>query len=117
MNELVPLRLGEVVRTFLVARRLSVSFASVLPSIAVERFLDAFWLLVGLGLGLLFVPLPHSLVGTVGVLGVVVLGAGVLFLWIIVGDRQQFENNEQHSRSALVRRIFGYFLRRHSPRK
>ncbi len=101
VNELAPLRLGEVVRTFLVARWLSASFASVLPSIVVERFLDALWLVVGLGLGMLFVPLPQSLVGASEVLGVIVLCVAALFLWIIFGDRQQFEHSEHYYNSAL----------------
>lgn len=111
VNELAPFRVGEVVRAFLVARWLSVSFASVLPSIVVERFLDALWLVVGLGLAMLFVPLPQSLVGAAEVLGVMVLGAAALFLWIILRDQQQCKDNEQHSRSSLFRKIFGYFSR------
>jgi len=109
VNELAPLRLGEVVRAFLAARWLAVSFATILPSVVVERLLDALWLVFGLGLAMLFVSLPQSLVGAGQVLGVTVLGAAALFLWIIFGNRPQYEHNEQHSRSLQFRRIFGYF--------
>jgi hypothetical protein len=42
-NEWVPLRVGELVRAFLVSRWLSSRFTAVLPSMAVERILDAIW--------------------------------------------------------------------------
>jgi uncharacterized protein (TIRG00374 family) len=48
VNELVPLRFGEVVRAFLVSRWLSLQFVSVLPSMIVERFLDGLWLAAGI---------------------------------------------------------------------
>ena len=111
VNELAPLRLGEVVRAILVSHWLSVSFATVLPSIVVERFLDALWLVVGLGLAMLFAPLPRSLVGAGEVLGVTVLVAAALFLWISLGNRQQYLHNEQYSRSLRFRKIFGYCSR------
>jgi hypothetical protein len=61
-NELVPFRLGELVRAFLVSRWLSFRFMDVLASKAIERFLDALWLAVGIGLAVIFVPLPKVLV-------------------------------------------------------
>lgn len=111
VNEVAPLRVGEVVRAFLVSRWLAVPFATVLPSIVVERFLDAVWLVFGFGLTVLFVPLPQSLVGASAVLGVTVLGAAGLFLWVSIGNWQRHEDNEQHCRSFLFRKILGYFLR------
>jgi hypothetical protein len=60
-NELVPLRVGELVRAFLVSRWLSSSFTAVVPSMVVERFLDALCLAACLGLAAAFVPLPKNL--------------------------------------------------------
>ena len=48
-NEILPLRIGEVVRAFLIARWRSVKFLSIIPSIAVERLFDALWLFAGIG--------------------------------------------------------------------
>jgi glycosyltransferase 2 family protein len=63
VNELVPLRFGEVVRAFLVSRWLSLQFVSVLPSMIVERFLDGLWLLAtGIGIAAIAVPLPKQIV-------------------------------------------------------
>ncbi len=39
-NEILPLRAGELVRLWLVARRLEVRFVTVIPSVVVERFFD-----------------------------------------------------------------------------
>jgi Lysylphosphatidylglycerol synthase TM region len=60
VNELVPLRFGEVFRAFLVSRWLSLQFVSVLPSMIVERFLDGLWLATGIGIAAIAVPLPPS---------------------------------------------------------
>jgi glycosyltransferase 2 family protein len=111
VNELAPLRLGEILRAILVSRWLSVSLATVLPSIVVERLLDALWLVIGLGLAILIVPVPQSLVAASEILGVMVLGVAVLFLWLTLGDRLQCEHNERYSRSCLPHKILGSFWR------
>jgi len=72
-NEIIPLRVGELVRMFLVSRWLRVEFIAILPSYMVERMLDAIWLALAVGLVALFVPLPHELIVGEEVLGVLIL--------------------------------------------
>ncbi len=43
-SEVLPLRAGELVRAYLVARRLGKEMLSVFPSMAVERLFDGIWL-------------------------------------------------------------------------
>src|SRR5215471_21655114 len=62
VNELVPMRFGELVRAYLAARWLSVRFAAALASLAFERLTDGVWLVAGAGLATLFVPLPVYMV-------------------------------------------------------
>ncbi len=90
-NEVAPLRLGEVVRAFLVSRWLGSGISSVLPSIVVERFLDALWLVLGIGLTAMFVPLPRHLVKAGDVLGAVVIAATLIFVWIVAKREKQQE--------------------------
>ena len=56
-NNLLPLRLGELVRSYYVSRREGVSKTSALATILVERVLDAIMLLLFIAVIALFVPL------------------------------------------------------------
>lgn len=57
-NNVLPLRMGEVVRTFAASQLTQTRFSSVLASIAVERLFDALTVVALLALGLLTVTLP-----------------------------------------------------------
>jgi glycosyltransferase 2 family protein len=102
-NELVPLRIGELVRAFLVSRWLSSRFAAVLPSMVVERFLDALWLAVGIGLAASSVPLPKNLIEAGNALGGIVLLASLLFLWILLRKKKEAECAEYDSSPRILR--------------
>jgi glycosyltransferase 2 family protein len=104
-NELVPLRLGEFVRAFLVSRWLSSGLTSVLPSIVVERFLDALWLAAGIGLAAIFVPLPNNLILAGDVLGSIVLAAILLLVWIVFRREKQLERSEGSSSLRFLARL------------
>lgn len=82
-NEIVPMRLGELVRLFLVSRWLSVKLDSVIPSLVVERFFDGIWLAVAIGAVAFFMPLPRELLGAEKVLSAVVLLGTALFVYLI----------------------------------
>jgi uncharacterized protein (TIRG00374 family) len=102
-NELVPLRFGELVRAFLVSRWLSTPFASVLPSIVVERFLDAVWLAAAIGLAAMLVPLPNEFIAAGYALGCIVLLAAALFLWLVYRGAKGSQRDARSSPSRLVR--------------
>ncbi len=91
-NEIVPLRFGELVRAYLAARWLNTGFGHVIPSMVVERFLDAIWLLAGVGIVAIIVPLPRDLVLAGDVLGVIVLIAMVAFVWVVVREERKMEH-------------------------
>ncbi len=90
-NELVPLRVGELVRGLLVSRWLRSGISAVLPSMAVERLLDALWLAVGVGVAAIFVPLPKNLLRAGDVLGIIVLAATAVFLWLVFRTEKALE--------------------------
>ena len=90
-NEILPLRMGELVRTYLVSRWLTVNFISIIPSIIVERFFDGIWLAVCIGVTALFINLPRDLIDSAEILGVIVLGATVFFIIIIVFKKTPHE--------------------------
>ena len=108
INEVVPLRPGELIRAFLAGTWLSTSFNSILPSIAVERFLDGVWLTVGISVAAMFVPLPRALVGAGDALGIIMLLATVAFLWIVFSQQSTRRPEECKSRSLLVQKILSF---------
>ena len=82
-NEIVPLRVGELVRLFLVSRWLSVKFESVIPSLIVERFFDGVWLALAIGTVAIFVTLPREILGAEEILGGVVVLVTALFIYLV----------------------------------
>ncbi len=90
-NEVIPLRVGELVRAFLASRWLSCRFTAVLPSMVIERFLDAVWLAIGIGIAAIIVPLPNHLLEAGDVLGVFALAATAVFLWIVLRKEKELE--------------------------
>jgi uncharacterized protein (TIRG00374 family) len=96
-NEIMPLRLGELVRALLVSRWLDSGIAKVIPSLVVERFLDALWLAVGIGLAAILTPLPRDLLEAGDALGVIVFLLVALFLWIVLRKQKQLERGEKET--------------------
>lgn len=83
VNEILPMRLGEVLRIYLMSRWIPVRFATVVPSILVERFFDAIWLALALGITVFAVPLPKYLVDSEKVLGLAALAATIFFIYLV----------------------------------
>lgn len=84
VNEVLPLRTGEVLRAYLVAQRLDTKVSSVVPSMVVERLFDGVWLAVSVAVTALLVPLPHYLLHAGNVLGVGLLVLTALIVIVIV---------------------------------
>lgn len=87
-NEILPMRVGELVRTYLISRWLSVPFISIIPSVAVERLFDGIWLGIGFVITAVFIQVPENITDaaqTVGVGALVLIG---LFLYLIVVRRK-----------------------------
>jgi len=59
LNNILPFRLGELARAYLLGRKAHLEFLEVLPSIIIERFLD-----LGMATGLLLITLPFVVGGT-----------------------------------------------------
>ncbi len=83
-NEVLPLRVGELIRCYLLAHwsdfRISLSFASA----AVERLIDGFWMLAVFLVTAGFVKrIPRDLILLVQALGLVLLVGVALLIWVI----------------------------------
>jgi glycosyltransferase 2 family protein len=83
-SEVLPFRAGEVVRAFLVSAELGTNVSAVFPSIVVERFFDGVWLAIGLGVTAMRVQLPAAVLRAGDVLGLLILAATALFLYVVL---------------------------------
>ncbi len=83
INELLPMRVGEPARAFLVSRWIPAPFVRVIPSMALERLFEGIWLAAGIGVTAMRVPLPANLVRSADVLGVAVLALTAAFVLFV----------------------------------
>jgi glycosyltransferase 2 family protein len=82
-NDVLPVHVGYVVRIFLMSRWLNTRFASVVPSLLVERLLDGIWLALGIGIAAIFFPLPERISRMAEIwAGIIVFGL-VMGAWIV----------------------------------
>jgi len=85
LNEILPMRPGELARVFLVSRWLGTDIVSTLPSLAVERLMDGIWLAVAIGISAIFVhELPPELHTAADVFGLVVIVLTLVFLLLVL---------------------------------
>ena len=91
LNEVLPLRPGELARCYLLSRWSKLRLSNMLASAAAQRILDGLWTLAGFFAVALSVSLPKKLV-----YGALVLGACVVILagaWIIYASHRRARRN------------------------
>jgi glycosyltransferase 2 family protein len=105
-NEVLPMRLGELVRAYLVSRWMEAKLIEIIPSMVLERLFDGAWVAVAVGLAAIFVPLPERLLRAGDALGVIVVIATALFLYFVfrrrMASRQQWTEGEWDWRPLRV---------------
>jgi uncharacterized protein (TIRG00374 family) len=101
VNEVLPMKLGEVVRALLVSRWIKVQLGSVAASILVERICDGVWLAAGIVLATLFVPLPRKLIETGDLFAVGILFTLILLAMLTVAGRRMGLNSHTHAESDV----------------
>jgi hypothetical protein len=104
-NEVLPLKIGEPIRCYLMAHwndfRISLGFASA----AVERLMDGFWMLIALLITTAFLKLPEDLTILVRILeGLLLLGAAALF-WILHHHQDDHPVLQQSRWTATLRHV------------
>jgi glycosyltransferase 2 family protein len=102
-SEIMPMRLGELVRALLISAYTSAPMSAVLSSVFVERLLEGLWVGIGVGLTAIFFPLPRKLVAAASVLGFVLLAAVSLFLWILLQREPRPRRGTDLTRRRLPR--------------
>jgi glycosyltransferase 2 family protein len=84
-NEVLPLRVGELIRCYLLAHWNDLRISLIFASAAVERLFDGFFMLVAFFLTASFVKgIPRDLTILVNVLGALVLAGGGVLIWVVM---------------------------------
>ncbi|HKX27880.1 MAG TPA: lysylphosphatidylglycerol synthase transmembrane domain-containing protein [Blastocatellia bacterium] len=81
-NEILPMRLGEMVRAYLVSRWTAVRMIELIPSMVAERLFDGLWLAAGIGVTALAAPIPGELRSAAGMLGAGFVAAAATMFYL-----------------------------------
>src|SRR5580692_7015739 len=105
-NEVLPLRVGELIRCYLLAHwnglNLSVAFASA----GVERLIDGFWMLVSFLITTIFVKkIPEDLTVVVVLMGLLVLAGTVTLVWVVVHKQHAHTVIRESKWAAVLRHV------------
>jgi glycosyltransferase 2 family protein len=105
-NEVLPLRVGELIRCYLLAHwndlRISLGFASA----AVERLIDGFWLLAAFFITAAFVKgIPRDLVILVQIMGALLILGAILLFWIVFHKQEAHAVISESRWSSTLRHI------------
>lgn len=108
-NEVLPLRVGELFKGYLVSRWTSIDFTSTAPAILAVRVLDGVWSVIGVWLAAIFLPVPRGVLIAAFALGLIIL-LGTLALFYALTHRQKVLTDWAAGRASggeWLRRIKG----------
>ncbi len=88
VNEVLPMRVGEVLRGYLASRWIPLHAAQVLSSMLVERFLDGIWMVLAVAAVIWTVPLPEYLVQAEELLAIVMVAAAILLVYLVTRTKR-----------------------------
>jgi glycosyltransferase 2 family protein len=98
LNEVLPMRIGEAARAFLIARRLRVEVARVVPSMVLERIFEGLWLALAAGLVGIVVPIPKKLAREADIFGAALLVlTGIFIVYSIRRPKEPAARSEDAS--------------------
>lgn len=110
-NELLPARLGEVFRAYLVSRWVSAELVAVIPSVIANRLLDGIWSVVGVALTAFFVPLPKDLLVGGSILAILMAGGTGSLIYFAYHRHKVLKNwSEKKASGRKSFRFFKWFV-------
>lgn len=105
LNEILPLRMGELLRIHLIAQKLGGAYGAVVSSVVVERFIDAIWLAAAFGVVVLATPLPRYLVDAEAALAGIAFGGLAALVGLAVLSQRRARERRPPSRNWLWRKL------------
>ena len=111
-NDVLPVQLGYLIRIYIAARCLGKDFATVIPSLLIERLLDGCWLGVGILALTFLVPLPPYLITARNILGAfLILSVALVVLVTLRKSRQPPTEIDCSSRWKFLARLKRFLAR------
>ena len=114
INDILPMRMGELARAYMVSAWMSEDVVAIIPSMALERLFEGVWLAIGIGLTAIFVPLPRDLDRAADIFGLTVLALVGLLLFITMRKKKSLAGNrpaENPARAGRLRRLKSLWAR------
>jgi glycosyltransferase 2 family protein len=102
-SNVMPMRLGEIVRAVLVSKWYSKKFSEIIPSIFVEHLFEGIWLALGIGLAALFLPLPSYVNTGAQIFSFGVIALAAIFLFALL---RKHKSLAEQRRDRLSRKLF-----------
>jgi len=103
-NEILPLRVGEVIRCYLLAHWNNLNLSVTLASVGVERLIDGFWMIAAFLITTTYVKgIPPDLNYLVRLIGVLLISGAVILVWVV--------KHKQHAHSVIGETKFAAALR------
>jgi glycosyltransferase 2 family protein len=99
-SNVLPMRLGEVVRGYLVAKWHSRKFSEIIPSMVVEHLFEGIWLALGIGLATILIPMPSYLKTGAQIFGFGVIALAGIFVYALI---REGKSHAEHHRDRLSR--------------
>ena len=109
-SNVLPMRLGEIVRAYLISKWYSKKVSQIIPSMVVEHLFEGVWLALGLGLATLFLPLPAYIYRGAQIFefGVIVL-AGIFVYALMKKDKFLADHHRERLSEKLAHK-FSHFM-------
>jgi uncharacterized protein (TIRG00374 family) len=95
----LPLKPGEIIRAYLLAKWGEIPFSLTLTSMVIERVLDGIWLVAAFGIAASFASMPQALIDFAQALAVGVAAVAAVFLYVLF--------RKQHAHTFLSGRRWG----------
>ncbi len=99
-SNVLPMRLGEIVRACLVSKWHAKKFSEIIPSMVVEHLFEGTWLALGIGLATILIPVPSYIQRGAQAFGFGVIALASVFVYALI--RESKSHSERHAvRSSL----------------
>ena len=105
-NEVLPLRVGEVIRCYLLAHWNNLNVSVAFASAAVERLIDGFWMLAAFLITTTYVKgIPEDLTILVQVLGALLIMGAIGLVWVVKHKQHAHRVMRESRWAAALRHI------------
>jgi uncharacterized protein (TIRG00374 family) len=105
-NEVLPLRVGELIRCYLLAHWNGINLSVVFASAALERLIDGFWMLTAFLITAIFVKsIPPDLTLVVVLMGLLMAAATGVMIWIVMHKQHAHTVIRESKWAAALRHV------------